>query len=194
MAQLKVYQIDHYRQKIRDLINPLRRIIDLKLSEKKDIVKQQISKKLNQTLKIDKWKKTIESYENQYVKLEQDFQKAKKKIKEQQLSESKKFCKILIRNGASKYDIPRSDDDRVISESQINDCFESIVDQITEDKCKTMQEFKEINKLDHVQSCMNDVLYEEGSSEGMNKRLDEILKSSLGITFRRDHALQLTKQ
>ncbi len=117
MAQLKVYQIDHYREKIRDLINPLRRIIDLKLSEKKDIVKQQISKKLNQTLKIDKWKRTIESYENQYVKLEQDFQKAKKKIKEQQLSESKKFCKILIRNGANKYDIPRSDDDRVISES-----------------------------------------------------------------------------
>jgi len=41
---------------------------------------------------------------------------------------------------------------------------------------------------------MNDVLYEEGSSEGMNKRLDEILKGSLGITFRRDQALQLTKQ
>ena len=194
MAQLKVYQIDHYRQKIRDLINPLRRIIDLKLSEKKDIVKQQISKKLNQTLKIDKWKKTIESYENQYAKLEQDFQKAKKKIKEQQLSESKKFCKILVRNGASKYDIPRSDDDRVISESQINDCFESIVDQITEDKCKTMQEFKEINKLDHVQSCMNDVLYEEGSSEGMNTRLDEIMKGSFGIPFRREQALQLTKR
>jgi hypothetical protein len=194
MAQLKVYQIDHYRQKIRDLINPLRRIIDLKLSEKKDIVKQQISKKLNQTLKIDKWKKTIESYENQYVKLEQDFQKAKRKLKEQQLSESKKFCKILLRNGANKYDIPRSDDDRVIKESQINDCFESIVDQITEDKCKTMQEFKEINKLDHVQSCMNDVLYEEGSSEGMNSRLDEIMKGSFGIPFRREQALQLTKQ
>ena len=194
MAQLKVYQIDHYRNKIRDLINPLRRIIDLKLSEKKDIVKQQISKKLNQTLKIDKWKKTIESYENQYAKLEQDFQKAKKKIKEQQLSESKKFCKILLRNGANKYDIPRSDDDRVIKESQINDCFESIVDQITEDKCKTMQEFKEINKLDHVQSCMNDVLYEEGSSEGMNTRLDEIMKGSFGIPFRREQALQLTKQ
>lgn len=194
MAQLKVYQIDHYRQKIRDLINPLRRIIDLKLSEKKDIVKQQISKKLNQTLKIDKWKRTIESYENQFLKLEQDFNKAKRKLKEQQLSESKKFCKILLRNGASKYDIPRADDDRVIKESQINDCFESIVDQITEDKCKTMQEFKEINKLDHVQSCMNDVLYEEGSSEGMNTRLDEIMKGSFGIPFRREQALQLTKQ
>ena len=181
MAQLKVYQIDHYRQKIRDLINPLRRIIDLKLSEKKDIVKQQISKKLNQTLKIDKWKRTIESYENQFLKLEQDFNKAKRKLKEQQLSESKKFCKILLRNGANSYDIPRADDDRVIKESQINDCFESIVDQITEDKCKTMQEFKEINKLDHVQSCMNDVLYEEGSSEGMNSRLDEIMKGSFGI-------------
>jgi len=194
MAQLKVYQIDHYRQKIRDLINPLRRIIDLKLSEKKDIVKQQISKKLSQSFKIDKWKRTIESYENQFLKLEQDFQKAKRKLKEQQLSESKKFCKILIRNGASSYDIPRSDDDRVISESQIEDCFESIVDDITEDKCKTMQEFKEINKLDHVQSCMNDVLYEEGSSEGMNSRLDDIMKGSFGIPFRREQALQLTKQ
>ena len=60
MAQLKVYQIDHYRQKIRDLINPLKRIIDLKLSEKKDIVKQQISKKLRQSLKIEKWKKDID--------------------------------------------------------------------------------------------------------------------------------------
>tara|TARA_R100001509_G_scaffold161800_2_gene131849 strand:+ start:935 stop:1519 length:585 start_codon:yes stop_codon:yes gene_type:complete len=194
MAQLKVYQIDHYRQKIRDLINPLRRIIDLKLSEKKDIVKQQISKKLNQTLKIDKWKKTIENYENQFLKLEQDYKKAKRKLKDQQLIESKKLCKILVRNGANSYDIPRHEDDRVISESQINDCFENIVDQITEDKCKTMQEFKEINKLNHVQSCMEDVLYEEGSSEGMNLRLDEIMKGSFGIPFRREQALQLTKQ
>jgi len=73
MAQLKVYQIDHYRQKIRDLINPLKRIIDLKLSEKKDIVKSQISKKIRQSLKVEKWKKAIDSYETKVFKLEQDF-------------------------------------------------------------------------------------------------------------------------
>ena len=192
MAQLKVYQIDHYRQKIREMIDPLKRIIDLKLSEKKDIVKSQISKKLKQTFKIDKWKSTIDNYENQYVKLEQDFQKAKRKLKETQLTESKKLIKIFKKNGVSSYNLPS--DDRVISDSQIDDCFQSIVDQITDDKCKTMQEFKEINKLDHVQSCMNDVLYEEGSSEGMNSRLDEIMKGSFGIPFRREQALQLTKQ
>ena len=192
MAQLKVYQIDHYRQKIREMINPLKRIIDLKLSEKKDIVKSQISKKLKQTFKIDKWKSTIDNYENQYVKLEQDFQKAKRKLRETQLTESKKLIKIFKKNGVSNYDLPN--DDRVISDSQIDDCFQSIVDQITDDKCKTMQEFKEINKLDHVQSCMNDVLYEEGSSEGMNSRLDEIMKGSFGIPFRREQALQLTKK
>ena len=192
MAQLKVYQIDHYRQKIRDLINPLRRIIDLKLSEKKDIVKQQISKKLRQSLKIEKWKKDIDSYETKVLKLEQDFRTMKRKLEEQQLSESNKFAKILKRHGAKSYNLPS--DDRVFSHSQIEDCFESIVDDITEDKCKTMQEFKEINKLDHVQSCMNDVLYEEGSSEGMNSRLDDIMKGSFGIPFRREQALQLTKQ
>jgi len=192
MAQLKVYQIDHYRQKIRDLINPLKRIIDLKLSEKKDIVKQQISKKLNQTLKIDKWKKTVENFESQFLKLEQDYGKAKRKLKETQLSESKKLSKVFKKNGVSSYNLPQ--EDRVISESQIDDCFQNIVEQITEDKCKTMQEFKEINKLDHVQSCMNDVLYEEGSSEGMNSRLDDIMKGSFGIAFRREQALQLTKQ
>tara|TARA_R100001015_G_C4475043_1_gene57406 strand:- start:7 stop:585 length:579 start_codon:yes stop_codon:yes gene_type:complete len=192
MAQLKVYQIDHYRSKIREMIDPLRRVINLKLSEKKDIVKQQISKKLNQTLKIDKWKKTIDNYENQFLQLEQDFNKAKRKLKETQLSESKKLSKIFKKNGVSSYNLPQ--EDRVISESQIDDCFQNIVEQITEDKCKTMQEFKEINKLDHVQSCMNDVLYEEGSSEGMNSRLDEIMKGSFGIAFRREQALQLTKQ
>jgi phenylalanyl-tRNA synthetase alpha subunit len=192
MAQLKVYQIDHYRQKIRDLINPLRRIIDLKLSEKKDIVKQQISKKLRQSLKIEKWKKDIDSYETKVLKLEQDFRTMKRKLEEQQLSESNKFAKILKRHGAKSYNLPS--DDRVITQSQIEDCFSSIVDDITEDKCKTMQEFKEINKLDHVQSCMNDVLYEEGSSEGMNSRLDDIMKGSFGIPFRREQALQLTKQ
>ena len=41
---------------------------------------------------------------------------------------------------------------------------------------------------------MEDVLYEEGSSEGMNTRLDEIMKGSFGIPFRREQALQLTKQ
>ena len=192
MAQLKVYQIDHYRQKIRDLINPLRRIIDLKLSEKKDIVKQQISKKLRQSLKIEKWKKDIDSYETKVLKLKQDYSTMKRKLEEQQLSESNKFAKILKRHGVSNYNLPS--DDRVITQSQIEDCFSSIVDDITEDKCKTMQEFKEINKLDNVQSCMNDVLYEEGSSEGMNSRLDDIMKGSFGIPFRREQALQLTKQ
>ena len=192
MAQLKVYQIDHYRQKIREMINPLKRIIDLNLSEKKDIVKSQIFKKLNQTLKIDKWKKTIDNYESQFLQLEQDFQKAKRKLKETQLSESKKLIKIFKKNGVSSYNLPQ--EDRVISVSQIDDCFQNIVDDITEDKCKTMQEFKEINKLEHVESCMNDVLYEEGSSEGMNSRLDEIMKGSFGIPFRREQALQLTKQ
>ena len=160
MAQLKVYQIDHYRQKIRDLINPLKRIIDLKLSEKKDIVKSQISKKIRQSLKVEKWKRAIDSYETKVFKLEQDFKTLKKKLEEQLLSESNKFAKILKRNGATSYNLPS--DDRAISHSQIEDCVESIVDQITEDKCKTMQEFKEINKLQHVQSCMNDVLNEEG--------------------------------
>ena len=192
MAQLKVYQIDHYRSKIREMIDPLRRVINLKLSEKKDIVKQQISKKLNQTLKIDKWKKTIDNYENQFLQLEQDFNKAKRKLKETQLSESKKLSKIFKKNGVSSYNLPQ--EDRVISESQIDDCFQNIVEQITEDKCKTMQEFKEINKLDHVQSCMNDVLYEEGSSKDMLNRLDAIMKGTLGIGFKREEALQLTKK
>lgn len=192
MAQLKVYQIEHYRQKIKELINPLRRIIDLKLSSKKEIVKQETSKKLRQSLKIDKWLKNLDNYENQFLKLEQDFSKAKRKLKEQHLSTSKKLCQVFKRNGIESYELPN--DDRVITGGQVESCFDSIVEKITEDRCKTMQEFKEINKLNHVQSCMEDVLYEEGSSEGMNTRLDEIMKGSFGIPFRREQALQLTKQ
>ena len=192
MAQLKVYQIDHYRSKIRDMIEPLKRIINLKLDEKKEIVKEQISNKIKRALKIDKWKKTIDNYETQFLKLEQDYNLTKRKLHEQQLSDSMKLTKIFKRNGVSSYNLPN--DDRVITQNQIDECLENIVDGITEDKCKTMVEFKEINKLEHVESCMRDVLYEEGSSEGMNQRLDEIMKGSFGIPFRREHALQLTKQ
>ena len=192
MAQLKVYQIDHYRSKIRDMIEPLKRIINLKLDEKKEIVKEQISNKIKRALKIDKWKKTIDNYETQFLKLEQDYNLTKRKLHEQQLSDSMKLIKIFKRNGVSSYNLPN--DDRVINQNQIDECLENIVDGITEDKCKTMVEFKEINKLEHVESCMRDVLYEEGSSEGMNQRLDEIMKGSFGIQFRREQALQLTKQ
>tara|TARA_R100001224_G_C3980253_1_gene135685 strand:- start:115 stop:693 length:579 start_codon:yes stop_codon:yes gene_type:complete len=192
MAQLKVYQIDHYRSKIRDMIEPLKRIINLKLDEKKEIVKEQISNKIKRALKIDKWKKTIDNYETQFLKLEQDYNLTKRKLHEQQLSDSMKLTKIFKRNGVSSYNLPN--DDRVITQNQIDECLENIVDGITEDKCKTMVEFKEINKLEHVESCMRDVLYEEGSSEGMNQRLDEIMKGSFGIPFRREQALQLTKQ
>ena len=187
MAQLKVYQIDHYRSKIRDMIEPLKRIINLKLDEKKEI-----ANKIKRALKIDKWKKTIDNYETQFLKLEQDYNLTKRKLHEQQLSDSMKLTKIFKRNGVSSYNLPN--DDRVITQNQIDECLENIVDGITEDKCKTMVEFKEINKLEHVESCMRDVLYEEGSSEGMNQRLDEIMKGSFGIPFRREQALQLTKQ
>lgn len=192
MAQLKVYQIEHYRRKITEMIDPLKRMINLKLSSKKEIVKQQVSKKLRQSLKIDNFLKKFDNYENQFLKLEQDFYKAKRKLKELQLSESKKLCQIFKRNGIESYELPN--DDKAINGGQIEDCFESIVENVTDDRCKTMQEFKEINKLNHVQSCMEDVLYEEGSSEGMNTRLDEIMKGSFGIPFRREQALQLTKQ
>ena len=192
MAQLKVYQIDHYRSKIRDMIEPLKRIINLKLDEKKEIVKEQISNKIKRALKIDKWKKTIDNYETQFLKLEQDYNLTKRKLHEQQPSDSMKLIKIFKRNGVSSYNLPN--DDRVINQNQIDECLENIVDGITEDKCKSMVEFKEINKLEHVESCMRDVLYEEGSSEGMNQRLDEIMKGSFGIPFRREQALQLTKQ
>jgi len=192
MAQLKVYQIDHYRSKIREMIDPIKRLLDLKLDEKKEIVKSKIESKLKSTFKIEKWKKTIKSFDDKLDKLESDYRKMREALKNQQLTESNKLRKVFYKNGVQNYNLP--DMSEVFDDYKINSCFESVVDKITSDKCKTMDEFKEINKLNHVQSCMNDVLYEEGSSEGMNKRLDEILKGSLGITFRRDQALQLTKQ
>ena len=192
MAQLKVYQIDHYRSKIREMIDPIKRILDLKLDEKKEIVKSKIEGKLKSTFKIEKWKKTISSFDDKLDKLESDYRKMRESLKNQQLTESNKLRKIFSKNGVRNYNLP--DMSEVFDDYKINSCFESVVDRITSDKCKTMDEFKEINKLNHVQSCMNDVLYEEGTSEGMNKRLDTILKGSLGITFRRDQALQLTKQ
>jgi len=192
MAQLKVYQIDHYRSKIREMIDPIKRILDLKLDEKKEIVKSKIEGKLKSTFKIEKWKKTIKSFDDKLDKLESDYRKMREALKNQQLTESNKLRKVFSKNGVRNYNLP--DMSEVFDDYKINSCFESVVDKITSDKCKTMDEFKEINKLNHVQSCMNDVLYEEGSSEGMNKRLDEILKGNLGITFRRDQALLLTKQ
>ena len=192
MAQLKVYQIDHYRSKIREMIDPIKRLLDLKLDEKKEIVKSKIESKLKSTFKIEKWKKTIKSFDDKLDKLESDYRKMREALKNQQLTESNKLRKVFYKNGVQNYNLP--DMSEVFDDYKINSCFESVVDKITSDKCKTMDEFKEINKLNHVQSCMNDVLYEEGSSEGMNKRLDEILKSSLGSTFRRDQALELTKQ
>jgi len=192
MAQLKVYQIDHYRSKIREMIDPIKRILDLKLDEKKEIVKSKIEGKLKSTFKIEKWKKTIKSFDDKLDKLESDYRKMREALKNQQLTESNKLRKVFSKNGVRNYNLP--DMSEVFDDYKINSCFESVVDRITSDKCKTMDEFKEINKLNHVHSCMNDVLYEEGSSEGMNKRLDEILKGNLGITFRRDQALLLTKQ
>ena len=41
---------------------------------------------------------------------------------------------------------------------------------------------------------MHDVLYEEGSSKDMLSRLDSIMKSTLGIGFKREEALQLTSK
>ena len=192
MAQLKVYQIDHYRSKIREMIDPIKRLLDLKLDEKKEIVKSKIEGKLKSTFKIEKWKKTISNFDDKLEKLEIDYRKMREKLKNQQLTESNRLRKVFSKNGVKNYNLP--DSEEVFTPYKINSCFESVVDKITNDKCNTMEEFKEINKLNHVQSCMNDVLYEEGSNEGMNKRLDEILKGNLGITFRRDQALLLTKQ
>ena len=192
MAQLKVYQIEHYRSKIREMIDPIKRLLDIKLDEKKEIVKTKIEGKLKSTFKIEKWKKTFSNFDDKLDKLERDYFKMRETIKNQRLTESNKLRKVFSKNGVRNYNLPAFDE--VFTDSKINSCFDSVVDKITNDKCNTMDEFKEINKLNHVQSCMNDVLYEEGSSEGMNKRLDEILKGNLGITFRRDQALLLTKQ
>ena len=145
MAQLKVYQIDHYRSKIREMIDPIKRLLDLKLDEKKEIVKSKIESKLKSTFKIEKWKKTIKSFDDKLDKLESDYRKMREALKNQQLIESNKLRKVFSKNGVQNYNLP--DISEVFSDYKVDSCFESVVDKITNDKCKTMDEFKEINRF-----------------------------------------------
>ena len=189
--QLRQYQIDHYRNKIYSIIDPIKRIKTMELQSKKDEVSEIVGKKIRSILKIDIYKKYFESVEDQFVKLKQDYEKASQKLEEERIEKTQKLKDIFKKQGCDDYHFPtRSSFDS----ASIEDCVRAIVNEMTEEKCKTMKEFKELNKLDHIKDCMFDALFEEGSSKDMLNRLDAIMKGTLGVGFKREEALLLTKK
>ena len=172
MSQLRQYQIDHYRNKIYSLISPIKKIKEMELQSKKDEVSEVVAKKIRSVLKIDNYKSYFENVEDQF--------------------ETQKLVDVFKKQGCESYHLPSSRE--TFDSAKIEDCVRSIVSEMTDEKCKTMKEFKEINKLQQIQDCMHDVLYEEGSSKDMLSRLDTIMKSTLGIGFKREEALQLTSK
>jgi sugar-specific transcriptional regulator TrmB len=188
--QLRQYQIDHYRNKIYSIIDPIKRIKTMELQSKKDEVSEIVGKKIRSILKIDTHKKYFESIEDQFVKLKRDYEKAFDKLEEERNEKTQKLKDIFKKQGCEEYHLPT----RQFDSSSIEDCLRAIVNTMTDEKCKTMKEFKELNKLDHIKDCMFDALFEEGSSKDMLNRLDAIMKGTLGIGFKREEALQLTKK
>ena len=190
--QLRQYQIDHYRDKIYSLISPIKKIKEMELQSKKDEVSEVVAKKIRSVLKIDTYKSYFESVEERLKELKQDYEKAKDKLYEERLEKTQKLVDIFKKQGCTNYHLPSRQNS--FTTSQIEDCFREIVSTMTDEKCKTMKEFKEINRLEQIQDCMHDVLYEEGSSKDMLSRLDAIMIGTLGIGFKREEALQLTKK
>lgn len=192
MSQLRQYQIDHYRDKIYSLISPIKKIKEMELQSKKDEVSEVVAKKIRSVLKIDTYKSYFESVEERLKELKQNYEKAKDKLYEERLEKTQKLVDIFKKQGCTNYHLPSRQNS--FTTSQIEDCFREIVSTMTDEKCKTMKEFKEINRLEQIQDCMHDVLYEEGSSKDMLSRLDAIMIGTLGIGFKREEALQLTKK
>jgi len=192
MSQLRQYQIEHYRNKIWSLISPIKKIKEMELQSKKDEVYEVVSKKIRSTLKIDSYKKIFESIDKQVIKLSEDYEKARNKLNEERIEKTQKLVEIFKKQGCEEYLLPSHNE--VFENSKIEECLRSIVNEMTDQKCKTMKEFKEVNKLDHIKDCMFDALYEEGSSKDMLNRLDGIMKGTLGIGFKREEALLLTSK
>ena len=164
----------------------------MELQSKKDEVSEVVAKKIRSVLKIDTYKSYFESVEERLKELKQDYEKAKDKLYEERLEKTQKLVDIFKKQGCTNYHLPSRQNS--FTTSQIEDCFREIVSTMTDEKCKTMKEFKEINRLEQIQDCMHDVLYEEGSSKDMLSRLDAIMIGTLGIGFKREEALQLTKK
>ena len=78
--QLRQYQIDHYRNKIYSLIDPIKKIKSMELQSKKDEVSEVVAKKIRSVLKIDTYKSYFENVEERFTKLEQEYDKAKEKL------------------------------------------------------------------------------------------------------------------
>tara|TARA_R100000353_G_scaffold127997_1_gene90858 strand:+ start:204 stop:773 length:570 start_codon:yes stop_codon:yes gene_type:complete len=188
--QLRQYQIDHYRNKIYSIIDPIKKIRQMELQSKREEVFDVVAKKVRSVLKIDSYKSYFESIEDQFAKLKQDYEKAFNKLEEERTEKTQKLKDIFKKQGCDDYHFPS----RQFDSSSIEDCLRAIVNTMTEEKCKTMKEFKELNKLDHIKDCMFDALFEEGSSKDMLNRLDAIMKGTLGVGFKREEALLLTKK
>ena len=192
MSQLRQYQIDHYRSKISSLISPIKKIKEMELQSKKDEVSEVVAKKIRSVLKIDNYKAYFENVEEQFEKLKQDYEKAQNKLYEERIEKTQKLVDVFKKQGCESYHLPSSRE--TFDSAKIEDCVRSIVTEMTDEKCKTMKEFKEINRLQQIQDCMHDALFEEGSSKDMLNRLDAIMKGTLGIGFKREEALQLTSK
>tara|TARA_Y100000361_G_scaffold24018_1_gene19070 strand:+ start:136 stop:720 length:585 start_codon:yes stop_codon:yes gene_type:complete len=190
-------QVEHYQQKIKDMLKPQIEIVKLSLQDKRHKLVEETKKTLSKKMGIENKVKLLDKQDDDYEKMRLRHSKERDEMKlrhekedKNNLMQKQKLDKQIKKFFEGKTDRNYFDRDKV-NKSQIYDVLDDMAETYADNRAKTMPEFSRINHLQRVLVACEDIVIESGTPDEMNAKLNGVFQSHVGIGWNRNENLAI---
>ena len=190
-------QVEHYQQKIKDMLKPQIEIVKLSLQDKRHKLVEETKKTLSKKMGIENKVKLLDKQDDDYEKMRLRHSKERDEMKlrhekedKNNLMQKQKLDKQIKKFFEGKCERNYFTDSRV-NKSDVYDVLDDLAETYADNRAKTMPEFSRINHLQRVLVACEDIVIESGTPDEMNAKLNGVFQSHVGIGWNRNENLAI---
>ena len=190
-------QVEHYQQKIKDMLKPQIEIVKLSLQDKRHKLVEETKKTLSKKMGIENKVKLLDKQDDDYEKMRLRHSKERDEMKlrhekedKNNLMQKQKLDKQIKKFFEGKCERNYFTDSRV-NKSDVYDVLDDMAETYADNRAKTMPEFSRINHLQRVLVACEDIVIESGTPDEMNAKLNGVFQSHVGIGWNRNENLAI---
>ena len=190
-------QVEHYQQKIKDMLKPQIEIVKLSLQDKRHKLVEETKKTLSKKMGIENKVKLLDKQDDDYEKMRLRHSKERDEMKlrhekedKNNLMQKQKLDKQIKKFFEGKCERNYFTGNRV-NKSDVFDVLDDMAETYADNRAKTMPEFNKINHLQRVLVACEDIVIESGTPDEMNAKLNGVFQSHVGIGWNRNENLAI---
>ena len=179
-------QVEHYQQKIKDMLKPQIEIVKLSLQDKRHKLVEETKKTLSKKMGIENKIKQLDKQEDDYEKMKLKHKKEEENMLMQKMKLDKQIKKFFEGKTDRNYFTGNE-----VNKSDVYDVLDDMAETYADNRAKTMPEFERINHLQRVLVACEDIVIESGTPDEMNAKLNGVFQSHVGIGWNRNENLAI---